>query len=115
MVNYGLAPSSDILGTNRKADGKVDIGAVEYVAPVITTPTVSPTSLSYGNVVIGSASPSQTLTLTNPAGGAILTGIALTSSSARFTRPTGAAGGTCGVTLAVGATCTINISVYSIG
>jgi hypothetical protein len=109
FVNYAEAPTFDIFGTNRKSNGSVDIGAVEYAAPVLTVPAVSPTSLAFGNVLNATTSASRTLTLSNPAGGATLAGITLTFSSPRYSRPNGTAGGTCGPNLAAGATCTINV------
>jgi hypothetical protein len=64
--------------------------------------------LAFGNVPLFSTSGSMTLTLHNT-GNASLTGITLAFSSPRFFRPTGAAAGSCGGTLAAGATCTINV------
>jgi hypothetical protein len=64
--------------------------------------------LAFGNVLNGTTSASQTLTLHNT-GNATLTGIGLVFSSPRYARA--ASGGTCGTTLAAGATstCTINV------
>ncbi|MBB5058728.1 hypothetical protein HDF16_003442 [Granulicella aggregans] len=107
-INYGEAPSVDILGTPRKTNGAVDIGAVEYVPPAYAIASITPTSLAFGNVVTGTTSASQTLTLSNT-GGASLTGIALVFSSPTYSRPAGTAGGTCTATLAAGTTCTINV------
>ena len=104
ILNYAEAPTYDILGTNRKANGAVDIGAVEYVAPNYAIVNVSPTSLAFGNVVTNATSNVQTLTLSNT-GGASLTGIALTFSSPRYSR----SGGTCTTTLAAGSSCTITV------
>ena len=64
--------------------------------------------LVFGNAGIGFPTAARTLTLHNT-GTAPGTGITLAFSSALFTRPAGAAGGTCTATLAVGATCTINV------
>jgi hypothetical protein len=59
-------------------------------------------------VVVGTTSAAQTLTLHNT-GGVALTGITVVVT-APFSRPAGAAGGTCGATLAGGGTtCTINV------
>ena len=64
--------------------------------------------LAFGNVAVGTTSAAQTLTLHNT-GTAALTGITVVVT-APFSRPAGAAGGTCGATLAGGgATCTINV------
>ena len=63
--------------------------------------------LAFGNVVTGSTSIAQTLTLHNT-GTASLTGITLAFSSPRYARA--AAGGTCTTTLTVATgTCTINV------
>ena len=107
-INYAIAPALDIFGAKRKTDNKVDIGAVEYVPPPYAIASVSPTSLSFGSVATGGKSAPQTVTLSN-SGGANLTAISLTFSSTVYSRPTGAAGGTCGTSLAGGATCTINV------
>jgi hypothetical protein len=62
--------------------------------------------LHFGNVVVNTTSAAQTLTLYNTGTGAV-TGITLTFGSPRYARA--AAGGTCGATLAAGASCTINL------
>jgi hypothetical protein len=108
-VTYGAAPSDDYFGNPRKNNGSVDVGAVEFAAP--TGPAVASITggpLSFGDVVIGTTSASQTLTLSNT-GGSNLTGITLAFSSARFSRPGGSAGGTCTGTLAPLSSCTINV------
>ena len=91
-----------------RSNSTVDIGAVEFVAPNFAIASVTPTSLSFGNVVQGTTSAAQTLTLSN-SGGAALNTIAINFGSTVFSRPAGAAGGTCGATLAAGTTCTINV------
>jgi hypothetical protein len=102
-VNYIEAPTLDILGTNRKANGSVDIGAVEYVQSPSVAVTGGP--LAFGNVVAGTTSASMQLTVSNTSGGAFtFTSLAFTAQFARAT-----AGGTCAATLANGATCTINV------
>jgi Abnormal spindle-like microcephaly-assoc'd, ASPM-SPD-2-Hydin len=68
---------------------------------------VTPTSLAFGNVVVGTTSSAQTLTLSNT-GTATLSGIGV-AVTAPYSRPAGAAGGTCGATLPAGATCTVNV------
>lgn len=105
-VNYAEAPPLDILGTPRKTNGALDIGAVEYVPPAYAIASIAPTSLAFGNVVTGTTSAAQTLTLSNT-GGAALTGITLTlnPTTARYART----GGTCTAALAAGASCTINV------
>jgi hypothetical protein len=109
-ANYTLAPTVDIFGTPRKTNGRVDIGAVEFVGGInapIATVTGGP--LSFGNVNNNTTSAAKTLTLQNT-GTADLTGITLAFSSPQYSRPAGAAGGTCGTTLTVAtASCTINV------
>jgi hypothetical protein len=109
---YNAAPSTDFFGVQRK-NGFVDVGAVEF-AP--TNPTavaiVTGGPLSFGNVGVSNpatSSPPQQLVLYNTGTG-VLTGITLAFNPAgTFSRPAGAAGGTCGATLAVNANCTINV------
>jgi len=110
---YTLAPSIDFYGNARKTNSAVDAGAVEFLAPPNTAiATVTGGPLAFGNVVVGTTSPSQTLTL-HSNGTVSVTGITLAFSSPLFSRPAGAAGGTCTVanlaSLAPGATCTINV------
>jgi hypothetical protein len=114
-ANAGLPATTahDYFGTHRdrNAANPTDIGAVEFVptvGPAIAS--VAPTSLLFGNVAMGSTSAAQTLTLSNT-GGSTLTGIGLTFSSPRYSRPAGAAGGTCNTALGLAAnsTCTINV------
>jgi len=68
---------------------------------------VTPTSLAFGNVIAGTTSTVQTLTLRNNQAVA-LTNIGVAFNSSRFSRPSGNRG-TCGVTLAANITCTINV------
>ena len=106
-AEYTAAPAADFYGNARKTNGSVDAGAVEFVAPNNTVLNVSGGPLSFGSVVDGTSSAAQTLTLHNTGGaGATTIAVAVTSP---FSRPAGAAGGTCTATLAGGATCTINI------
>jgi len=108
-ANYNEAPTVDILGTPRKTNNKVDIGAFEFVPPTIAVASVTGGPLNFGNVTVGATSSAQQLILHNT-GGATLTGITVGPAvSGVYTRPAGATGGTCGATLAAGATCTINI------
>ena len=106
LINYLMAPTYDILGTDRKSNGAVDIGAVEFVVPPSITVTGGP--LAFGSVVVGSTSASMPLTLNNSSGSTFtLSGLVFTTQFARA-----AAAGTCGGTLATGASCTINV-VYA--
>jgi len=109
LIAYALAPSTDFFGTLRKTNNAVDAGAVEFVGTGTAIASVTGGPQAFGNVVVGTTSAAQTLTLHNT-GTANLTGITLAFSSSRFTRPAGAAGGTCGATLTlVAGTCTINV------
>ncbi len=107
---YGPAPNMDFFGNPRPASRgtAIDVGAVEFqgVNAGTTVLSVTPTSLAFGNVVRGTTGSAQTLTLHNT-GAAGATSIAV-SVTPPFSRPT-TGGGSCGTTLAAGATCTINI------
>ena len=109
-TTYSAAPSLDFFGTQRKTNNAVDVGAIEFQTPAFAVLSVSPTSLNFSGVVRGTTSAAQAVTLTNN-GGASATGINV-AVTAPFSRPAGAAGGSCGTTLAAGANCTINV-VYS--
>jgi hypothetical protein len=112
-TTYGAAPTTDFFGNGRKgnlgSDTSVDIGAVEFQATGTTAiASVTGGPLSFGNVPVGTTSAAQTLTLHNT-GTANVTGITVVVT-APFSRPTGAAGGTCGATLTPApGTCTINV------
>jgi hypothetical protein len=116
-TTYAAAPTFDFYGTNRKTNSAVDAGAVEFVGGGGGTATLTVTGgpLAFGNQPTGTTSTSRTLTLSNSgtAGATGITvGVATTSTPTtpnQFARPTGAAGGTCGTTLANGASCTIFI------
>jgi hypothetical protein len=84
-------------------NGPVSLTGTDTV--VTHTATVSPSPLAFGNWATGTTG-SMTLTVTNTGNGQ-LTGGTFTGLTAPFTRPTGGAGGTCGATLNVGASCTI--------
>ena len=65
--------------------------------------SLSPTSLSFGSQVIGTASASQTLTLSNTGGAPLaISGIAISGDFSQS--------GSCGSTLAAGGSCAINIT-----
>jgi len=85
--------------------------SVTVVAPPIVTVKGGP--LNFGNVVVGTIGAPQTLTVTNT-GGSTFTGLTLAFSNPQFSRPSGAAGGTCGSSLDPGdgvttGACTINV------
>ncbi|HEY0786601.1 MAG TPA: choice-of-anchor D domain-containing protein, partial [Acidobacteriaceae bacterium] len=104
-ANYANAPSLDFYGTPRKTDNQVDAGAVEYVAVAAPMASVTGGPLAFGNTAVTMTSAAQTLTLHNTGTGT-LAGIAIVVSP-QFVN-TGS--GTCGATLAQGATCTITIA-----
>ncbi|HEX2661801.1 MAG TPA: choice-of-anchor D domain-containing protein [Candidatus Acidoferrum sp.] len=109
-------PTKDFFGNPRPettGDGHFDPGAVEFAggAATTSTATVSPTTLAFGNQLVRTTSAAMTVTVTNT-GTSALAGGAFTFGGGTpqpFSRPGGAAGGTCTATLAVGASCTINV------
>jgi Bacterial Ig domain len=114
-TNFNLVPRLDFFGNLRPepgapADTHFDPGAVEFGSvPPVAALSVTGGPLVFGtNVGVGFPSAARTLTLHNT-GTAAGFGIAETFSSPLFSRPAGAAGGTCTATLATGATCTINV------
>jgi hypothetical protein len=85
------------------------VGSPQTVAlsGIGTTAKLSPTSLSFGTVAVGTLSPAKTVTLTNVGTTALtITGIAITGTNAGDF----AQSHTCGSSLAAGASCTINIT-----
>jgi len=68
-----------------------------------------PQGTNFGSVpVAGTTAVTRTFTMVNQGAGAATIN-PVTFSSGDFTRPSGAAGGTCGATLNAGASCTINV------
>jgi len=110
-ANAGAYPVADFFGNVRPdptSPGAIDAGAVEFLGSrTAANASVTGGPLAFGNVPVGTTSAGQTLTLSNT-GNANLTGIVLTFSSPRYSRPAGAAGGTCTTTLAPGS-CTITV------
>jgi hypothetical protein len=109
--NNALVPRTDFFGNLRPespSDTHFDPGAVELAssAPVAAL-SVTGGPLTF-TAAVGYPSSARTLTLHNTGTGAAI-GIDPVFSSTVFSRPTGAAGGTCGATLNAGATCTINV------
>jgi hypothetical protein len=108
-----LVPKFDFFGNPRPepgtSDNLFDSGAIEFGStPPVATLSVTGGPLAFGNAGVGFPTAARTLTLHNT-GSAAGTGITLAFSSTVFSRPGGAAGGTCTATLAAGATCTINV------
>jgi hypothetical protein len=112
--NFPLVPRLDYFGNTRpeqvpSTDALFDPGAVEFgSSPPVAIVSVTGGPLAFGNVGVGNPSTARTLTMHNT-GLAAATGITLTFSSPLFTRPAGAAGGTCTTTLNAGTNCTINV------
>ena len=70
---------------------------------VVQLPTVSPSSLSFGNVPVGNTSAAQTVTLSNPTGAAPLSVSIGVSAGYAETN-------TCGTSLLAGSSCTISVT-----
>jgi len=111
-VNVGsgtlAAPRTDFFGNVRPAGAGYDVGAIEVALAPLAVLNVTGGPLAFGNQVVNTTSTAQTLTLRNT-GNAQATGIALAFSSTVYSRPAGAAGGTCGATLAANSTCSISV------
>jgi len=72
-----------------------------------TTAQLSPTSLDFGSVAVGTTSPAKTVTLTNVGTTTLsITGIAITGTNAGDFAQTN----TCGSSLAAGASCTVSVT-----
>ena len=99
-----LAPTTDFFGKARPSGTKIDVGAVEFQGTNAPLPTISPDAVNFGNVVHSTTSPARTLTLSNPAGAATLTGI-----NVAVTAPFARTAGGCNTTLAAGASCSITV------
>jgi len=108
------APTTDFFGNARPSGNGYDIGAVEVHVTAVYSATVSPGSLAFGNWATGTTDV-LALTVTNTgnqtlAGGSFtFSGVTAGSGFARANGGQGG-GGTCGATLAVGATCTYNVA-----
>jgi dienelactone hydrolase len=111
-LQYGTGPSPlGVTAADFNGDGRIDLAMADdgysTVSVLLQIPTVSlgKTSLKFADQVIGTSSPSQTVTLTN--GGLPLTirSIAVTGTNATDFSQTN----TCGSGLAPGGKCTIRV------
>ena len=96
--------NNDLNGANVTQSISVNGTGTGAAAPVAS---LSASSLSFGNQLVGTTSASQTVTLNNTTGTAALT-IASIAASANFGVTSGA--GACGSSLAVGGSCTIDVT-----
>jgi hypothetical protein len=107
-------PLTDYYGNLRpepgeSAAGFYDPGAIEFgSAPGTASFSVTPSTLAFGNQAIGTPSARQTITVTNTGNEALSGGSFTFGAPTPFTRSP-FTGGTCGATLAVGASCTYNV------
>src|SRR5262249_42622488 len=102
---FTLAPGTDFFGVvNRKANNRVDAGAIEFTAGgggVGANASVSPTSLDFGPWANGTTSNPMLVTVTNTGTVALTGGTFTFPAGSRFSR----SGGTFGSGLAIGANC----------
>jgi hypothetical protein len=106
-TEFANAPTLDFFGTNRKGDGNVDIGAVEFSTGTVgAAASVSPTSLDFGNVAVGSTSAAQVVTLTN--NGTTGFAVSITPPAAPFAQ----SATTCAANLGSGASCSISVTFH---
>ncbi|MDR3747571.1 MAG: choice-of-anchor D domain-containing protein [Acidobacteriota bacterium] len=76
----------------------------------VRTATVTPTSLTFGNQVAGSTSAAQLLTITNTGNVTMTETFTFGGGTPQpYARAAGGAGGTCGATIAAGASCTYGV------
>ena len=111
-VTFTPASAASFTATVSVADNATGSPQTATLNGTGTTPpapiaTLSPTTVSFGNVVTGASASAQTLTLSNMGNAALaITGITLGGTNASDFAETN----TCGETLAAGATCTISVT-----
>jgi len=97
----------DLAGNPRPQTGASDAGALLYSSTASApAASLSTSSLAFGNQALNTSSPAQAVTLTNTGNAALtINGISLTGSNATSF----AISNNCGVSLASGANCTIQV------
>src|SRR5579862_7730158 len=75
-----------------------------YATGLPSNPKFSPTSMTFGRVLVGTTSPAKTLLITNP------NTSALTVTSIRVTAPFGLAGNSCGSSISAGGRCQVSLT-----
>jgi hypothetical protein len=103
-------PRTDFFGNTRPdpaVTNKIDVGATEHLGTSTPVgPSVTPTSLAFGNVTDDTTSSPQYVTLSNPGAAPLAFTIGFTGV---FSAATGASAGTCLTPLAAASTCTIGV------
>lgn len=103
-------PQQDYDGNPRIAPGcatgctsTIDLGVYEFVAPNAPSATLSPSSLGFGSVLVGSTSAAQTVSLSNPGPQSLLiSGISVSGDFAQTSN--------CPASLGPGTSCLINVT-----
>jgi len=99
----GAANQSLAVTANAPGSGSIELSGNGIQGNLV----IAPTSIAFGDVLVGSTSPSSTVTLSNT-GTASLDVTALTVAAAPFARSGGTCSGTLPITLAAGANCTLS-------
>ena len=108
-------PPTDYYGNlrpepNEGSPSRFDPGAIEFGSSSgVASFSVSPSTVAFGNQAIGTASSPRTITVTNTGNEPLNGGTFTFGAATPFTRAPFFLGGTCGTTLAVGASCTFNV------
>jgi hypothetical protein len=86
-------------------------GTNAFVAelPLIATLTASPTSIAFGNQLVGTPTASQSVTLTNNSSASISIPFTVTGANAADFAATAGGATPCGASIAAGASCTIGV------
>ena len=109
-VNYGAGIGESVAVGDFNGDGRLDLASPSadvLVLLQIPLASLSSTSLNFGNQLVGTASATEKVTLSNPSGPALtISSIAVTGTNATDFSQTN----TCGTGLADGASCTITVT-----